>query len=77
MKIEIDMSGIFNKFIWFVIAGAVTFSAKKVNDMSNSIASLNEKVAIVMIWQSDKTGALKDHEARLRELEGKKTHAPF
>lgn len=83
-KVEIDGNALFNKFIWLLIAGAITFGAKKTNDidskfekMSKEISQLNLTMTVITQDNSYSKDALKDHEYRLRKLEGNRTHAPL
>ena len=83
-KVEIDGNALFNKLIWLLIAGAITFGAKKASDidskfekMSHSISQLNLTMTIISQDNSYSKDSLKDHEYRLRKLEGNKTHAPL
>lgn len=84
MKIEIDGNALFNKLIWLLIAGAITFAAKKASDMdtkfgemSKEISQLNLTMVGIAKDQAYTKDSVKDHEGRIRKLEGNKTHAPL
>lgn len=83
-KFTLDGNAIFQKIIWLLITGAVMFASKKTNDidskfdaMSKEISQLNITITKVISDSSYSQGIIRDHEVRLRALEGKKTHAPL
>lgn len=73
---EVDANDLFNKVIWLAIVGILSFSAKKFNDMSNDISSLNQKMVGVILSQTQYQKGLEDHETRIRVLEHNPTHYP-
>lgn len=65
----------FSRFVdhvfWSLLLGTVTFGVHFLSKMSVSVESLNEKMAIMMTQLQGEADAVKDHEVRLRVLEGR------
>lgn len=76
--INIDWNSIFNKLVWLLIAGSITFAAKKINDMdtkfeamSKEISQLNLIMTGIVMDTSYTKDSIKDHEDRIRKLEAR------
>ncbi len=78
-KLKVDGNDLFNKIIWLMIVGILTFTAKKMDTMSSDISSLNLKMVTIVSVQSQYQAQqnmyqeqLRDHELRMRVLEKSK-----
>lgn len=78
-KLKVDGNDLFNKIIWLMIVGILTFTAKKMDTMSSDISSLNLKMVTIVSVQSQYQvqqnmyqEQLRDHEMRMRVLEKSK-----
>lgn len=78
-KLKVDGNDLFNKIIWLMIVGILTFTAKKMDTMSSDISSLNLKMVTIVSVQSQYQAQqnmyqdqLRDHEMRMRVLEKSK-----
>lgn len=68
-KFQVDGDELFNKAVWTLIVSILGFSAKKFNDMSADIASLNIKMVTVVTTLTQYQDTVRDHEGRIRALE--------
>ena len=78
-KLKVDGNDLFNKIIWLMIVGILTFTAKKMDTMSTDISSLNLKMVTIVSVQSQYQAQqavyqeqIRDHEMRMRVLEKRK-----
>jgi hypothetical protein len=78
-KLKVDGNDLFNKIIWLMIVGILTFTAKKMDTMSTDISSLNVKMVTIVSVQSQYQAQqnmyqeqIRDHEMRMRVLEKSK-----
>lgn len=73
---DLDVSSVSKVVAYFVFSALGYFALNNVKDMSatlkdieKSISSLNAKMAVVVLTQSEHRGRIEDHENRLREVE--------
>lgn len=74
-KLKLDVEHLFNKAVWAILIALCGFGVKKVSDVSDSITTLNQNVAVILTNLGQDKEEIKDHELRLRAIEGR-THAP-
>lgn len=74
-----DFSSVSKVVAYFVFSALGFFALNSVRDMSEtlkeiekSISSLNAKMAVVVLTQSEHRGRIEDHENRIRVIETQK-----
>lgn len=58
-----------DKAFWALLIAVVSYASIQLRNTSESIAKLNEKMAVVIIQISGQIDITKDHEYRIRKLE--------
>lgn len=58
-----------DKAFWALMIAVAGYASVQLKNTSDSIAKLNEKMAVVIVQLSIQTEVAKDHETRIRRLE--------
>lgn len=66
---RLNFGHLVDRVFWGLMTSVAIYAASQIRDMSNSIASLNEKMAVVIVQLSDTERRLDAQSRRIEKLE--------